>query len=214
MTVDYRVVKKYPDGSFFSFAKGAFDNWQVRYTNSEGKQNSPKDIDYLTKLKQLVCALSSSTKADLPTAITIVRNDFVTIYHLVYQNAINQSGNPINQESDFNKIASLSQKYSEVLKTEKLFGVLYLAMISEWHYTIPNSIPKTRSYYRHTLKALAVMQVLRGGMDPSEAADWSRNKHKSKTPQEKMSEMGKYKIDYKKIMDVKIDDTKEQYPLS
>lgn len=200
----------FPDGSYFQYQKGKFDNWQVNYVNGVQKnyltEGALRDVDYLRDVKKL-----RNEKDGL------FRRDFNWIFEQVTSSAIQNVGNPMVNQLVIDKIRIRAAKYKNLVPSYysstvweqwhavKTMSVLYLAMISEWHYVLKGG---TRSKYRHLLKKLAIYQVL-SGISPEVAAEAT----KGVKPGCMSSMFTKYKVKKHPVVDIEIVPGKEQYPI-
>ncbi|GAK30967.1 hypothetical protein WOSG25_060890 [Weissella oryzae SG25] len=193
---------KLPDDSEIFYEKGKFDSWRVTY-KSNGMKNyfqdgAPLDKDYLSDL----ASFSQNTDSK-----KIVKRDFDEIFDKVLERARSTSGNPVPVQEDFDDIIIIARKYkSNPWHALKTFCILYMTMISEWHYVLKNG---DRTKYKHLLKKLAVYQVL-CDINPVAAANTS----KGLSPKGMHDKFDEYNIDYRYIEEFKIDLSKEQYPLA
>lgn len=200
----------FPDRSYFQYQKGKFDNWQVNYVNGIQKnylnEGALRDVDYLKDVKKL-----GNEKYGL------FRGDFNWIFEQVTSSAIKNVGNPMVNQLVIDEIRIRAAKYKNLVPiyyssiaweqwhAVKTMSVLYLVMISEWHYVLKGG---TRSKYRHLLKKLAIYQVL-SGINPEVAADTT----KGGKPRYMSSMFNKYKVKKHPVVDIEIVQDKEQYPI-
>lgn len=192
------------------YGKGNFDYWQVRYVDKNGSHRAPLDKDYLEEYSKLPYHLRKNLNRQEENNKDYVRNDLLKISDMVLKMAEIKCGNPDINFQDLATLATMAKNYDNELETTKLFTTLYAAMISEWHYMIGKK-HNFRSIYRHGLKIIACMQVLEG-TSAYAASQWSKGSGKPILT--KMKEYHKiYDINFKAILDVDIDNKREQYPI-
>lgn len=138
--------KVFADGSWLGFGQGKFDPWCVYYVSPQGKREPPKDVGYFQAL------LRFST---LYGAERIYR-DFVQVYDwttATLEPAVMQA------------ISRLASGYlpHHQLKVDKVFSVLYMAMIAEER--------KANTRLGKRIKRLGVHMLLREGVEPNRAAE-------------------------------------------
>lgn len=107
-------IKNFSDGSFLEYDRGSFDNWCVYMTNTEGIRKPPKDTEYFMQLVEYSKKYGNDR----------IYQDFVKVYDMT------------NNELDdnvLNKITDISSKFKEedTLEINKIFTILYTAMIAE-----------------------------------------------------------------------------------
>lgn len=155
---------KYNDGSYYTYSHGKKDDWYLLYYDSKGNSHKLFDKDYFNIVKFYSIKYGNN----------YVFKDFETVYDMVSELAKNHNSNPEPSLNDLNKIKLISAKYEQdCLPIDKLFGLLYLAMISEWHYVTSSGNP---SILKHSLKKLGIYQVIFEGKDGEYAACYSKNK--------------------------------------
>lgn len=108
-----QLVRRFFDGSFLEYDRGGFDDWCVYLTDASGHREPPRDEAYFAQLKLLAQQFGTDK----------VYGDYVKVYHW--------TGTQIN-ERVLDDIQLLSKTYGKnALRVEKLFSILYMAMISE-----------------------------------------------------------------------------------
>ncbi|MBQ7243137.1 MAG: hypothetical protein IJS52_02930 [Bacilli bacterium] len=112
MTEQYGKIVQFSDGSFLEYAHGKFDPWCVFYNGPDGSRFPPRDVEYFQQLLDYSEKLGAG----------IVYSDYVTLY--------NATGKSIEAKA-FAMARFLSEKYPDPLEAEKLFCILYLAMLAE-----------------------------------------------------------------------------------
>jgi hypothetical protein len=141
------LVKKFRDGSRLEFGKGNFDDWCMHYYRASGKICYPLDSEMLKHLLKYEKKYGT------------VYRDFVTIYE-----STDKTINPYVVEL----ITSMCSKYGDdSLRIDKLLTTFYASMIAEEN--------KEGTHLGKRVKRLGVHQVLRDGMPPEEAANYSKN---------------------------------------
>lgn len=107
------VIKKFKDGSFLEYDWGSFDEWCVYMNDSSGSRKPPRDTDYFAQIQ----ALSSKY------GVEKIYKDYVAVYNL--------TGKQV-EPSVFERIAEIADTYGDdALIIEKIFSILYMAMIAE-----------------------------------------------------------------------------------
>lgn len=107
------VVKKFSDGAFLEYAQGSFDEWCVYITNAKGERMPPYDKDYFGFLKKMSIVFGAKK----------IYSDFVSIYE--------RTGIEVDRNT-LEHIESIAGTYGmRSLQMEKIFTILYMAMISE-----------------------------------------------------------------------------------
>ena len=144
------VVKHFSDGSFLEFARGSFDDWCVYITTSSGERMPPLDVDYFRFLKYW-SSLYSAEK---------IYADFIGIYEM--------TGAEV-EESVLVHIETVATTYEEKrLEFEKVFTILYMAMIAEEN--------KAHTRLGKRIKRLGLHVLLLEGAAVEYAADFMRKK--------------------------------------
>ena len=142
-----RIAKTFSDGTAVGWDRGKIDDWCVYIINVDGTQYSPLDIDYFTEL--LYYGEQFGRKR--------VYDDFVKLYDAVV------SKKP--EECHIEVIDKVVSTYPEdvQLPINKLFTILWMAMISEWNYMINGRTP---TKLQHRIKRLGVHTMLIEGKSP------------------------------------------------
>lgn len=170
---DYRILRKYNDGTYFTYSHGNFDDYHLMFHTADGRPHDLLDKDYLKRIK---------TIANVYGTEKVYSNFMIIVKCIEKISTLNpQNVQPIKQ--DLEKIANFSKDFGESrLSINKLYDCFYFAMISEWHWH--------NSKLHHRLKHLAVYQVLFLALPPDEAANWAKHKPYFKIDEE----MQKYGI--------------------
>ncbi|MQS89571.1 DUF7004 family protein [Companilactobacillus mishanensis] len=161
---DMREVKKYSDGMVYYYTTGKKDPWcLIKFEN--GHNEPLYDVDFLRKIQNYAKKYGKG----------VMYNNFLKISDLVDSNAYETNGKPNSKVSDINTIDKISATFGQdSLDIGKMFGYFYFTMIAEWYYE-NNGHP---SYLKHRIKQLGVYQVIHGGLNPYEAATFSRKRRK------------------------------------
>ena len=144
------LIKEFTDGSLLEYDRGGFDNWCVYLSRPGRPRYAPKDTQYFTELKTIAEKFSAKN----------VYADFVEIYAA--------TGKQIETQV-LDKIGALCKKYNaDALEVEIIFVIFYAAMVAE----------ENKAYTRlgKRVKRLGLYQVLFDGMEPRQAADYSKGK--------------------------------------
>ena len=112
MQEHYGKIIEFEDHSYLEYAHGKFDPWCVFYNSPDGARKPPRDVDYFQQL----LGYSETLGTD------VVYNDYVALY--------DATGKQID-ENAFALVHSISEKYPVPLEAEKMFCILYLAMLAE-----------------------------------------------------------------------------------
>lgn len=147
-----RLVKNLANGRKVVFDSGRFDDWCVYVVEADGCRQAPLDIQYFTDLKQIA--------RNYPTGK--VYGDFVSIYELTGKQVDLQVLHLID------KITLTYHSFHQTL-AEQWFTVLYAGMIAEEN--------KANAILKKRIKRLGMYQVLELGMEPEEAARFSRGRN-------------------------------------
>ena len=155
MLEDKRNFIYFRDGSKMFHASGKFDSWCVYYEEPNKEPVALLDKGYFKVLNFLKEKYNGEK----------IYKDFVKIYDLV--------------TTDFNQdvistIQEISQTYGiHQLRAEKMFTVLYMAMVSEFHWVSRAGKP---TVLNKRLKRLGVYQIVMLNYTPTDAANYSRHK--------------------------------------
>jgi len=145
-----RVIKNVPGSFQIAFGWGSFDAWCVFLTRLSAKTYAPKDTEYFTLLQQLAIIHGAAK----------MYNDFLSFYHPTTATL---------NETILETITTLSQEYQPNAEEINLwFTVLYAGMVAEEN--------KTHAILKKRIKRLGLHQVLLEGMNPMEAANFSKGK--------------------------------------
>ena len=144
------IVKRFSDGSFLEFARGSFDDWCVFITTASGDRKPPLDVEYFRFLKYWATRYSPER----------IYADFVSIYE--------RTGTEV-EDTVLSYIETVASTYEEKqLEFEKVFTILYMAMIAE------ENKEKTRLGKR--IKRLGLHVLLLENASVDYAANFMRNK--------------------------------------
>lgn len=136
-----RIVKTFSDGSSLGWDRGSLDDWCVYYIDADNNREPPLDVDYFTDLLKIADKYGHNR----------IYNDFVTMYDVI------GSKNP--NECHIEIIDHLVSTYpdDDQLSINKLYTILWMAMVSEWNYLLPSGRP---SILKHRIKRLGVYTML------------------------------------------------------
>lgn len=150
-----RVAKTFSDGTSLGWDRGSMDDWCVYMINPDGSTKPPKDVDYFTEL--LFFADKYGHKR--------VYDDFVKMYDVI------NSKNP--DECHIEIIEEIVKSYpvEDQLAIDKLFTILWMAMVSEWNYMIRGRYP---TKLQHRIKRLGVYTMLIEGQTPEYSANFMK----------------------------------------
>lgn len=108
-----KIVKTFCDGTFLEYGSGAFDDWCVYLINLDGERKPPKDVEYFSELKLL------SRKHGAQQ----IYDDYISLYLITTKTV---------EDVVFSEISKIASTYDEdALQVEKIFSILYMAMIAE-----------------------------------------------------------------------------------
>lgn len=141
-------IKDFSDGSFLEYDRGKFDDWCVYLTNANGTRRPPLDVDYFTQLQELAAKYS----------VERIYSDYVQVYELV--------GKAVNN-ADLVEITSIASSYgNDSLELDKIFSILYMAMIAEER--------KAYTKLGKRIKRLGIHKLLIEGKSVRDAANFMR----------------------------------------
>ena len=143
-----QLIRRFKDNSFLEYDDGSFDCWCVYLTAPDGSRKPPRDVDYFRQLQ--VLAEQYGTQK--------VYADYVAVYNL--------TGKTVD-ESVFTHIKQISGSYADdSLEVEKIFSILYMAMIAE----------EQKEYTRlgKRIKRLGIHKLLLENAAVHEAANFMR----------------------------------------
>lgn len=144
------IVRNFSDGSYLEYDTGQFYDWCVYLTRPGHPRYAPRDFQYFERLK--LYASHSSNDA--------VYDAFVKVY--------NATGRKV-EKSVFDSIDAISRGFgSDALDLSIDFSIIYMGMIAEEN--------KAFAILGKRVKRLGVYQVLKGGMSPNMAANFSRGR--------------------------------------
>lgn len=162
-----QVLCKYPDGSYYRFAHGCFDDYMVVFCQAHHRPVALRDAACLGRLAQL---------GDL-AGNQVVYHFFAIAFELVTANVAQAPTGPaVSRPADLKVLKRLSNYFADLsddaryqpLAVKKLFDYFYFAMLAECYH------PYTQLYHR--IKRLAVYQVLILGMSAADASVFSRGR--------------------------------------
>ena len=156
---DERNFIHFSDGSRMFHAFGKKDAWCVYYEAKKSKPKAMLDKEYFSVLKWMADTYGKDK----------VYSDFVLIYDATSERFDERVIELIKEKSN-------SYKGSEI-RAEKLFCILYMAMVSEYHYVSNRGEP---SKLNKKVKRLAVHQILNEGYSVNDAAKFSYGKNPEK----------------------------------
>ena len=108
-----KLIKKFQNGTFLEYDRGAFDEWCVYFTDANGKRKPPRDVDYFNQLTEFAERYG----------VQKVYADYVEVYNL--------TGKEVEQ-SVLERISKIASSYDEdSLTIDVIFSILYMAMIAE-----------------------------------------------------------------------------------
>ena len=141
-------IKDFPDGAFLEYDNGQFDEWCVYMNQPNGTRRPPLDRDYFTQLQ----SFAGKYGADR------IYEDYVSVYNLVGKEVDN---------NDLNEITNIASAYgSDALELDKIFSILYMAMIAEER--------KAFTKLGKRIKRLGVHKLLIEGETVQQAANFMR----------------------------------------
>ena len=145
------IIKRLKHDRKVMFDYGAFDGYCVYVADDYGNKQAPRDYEYFRFFLELTEIYGNDK----------VYNDFLTIYDL--------TGRTISEDVR-NKIDEIVSTYNEDVrdKVEENLSVIWGGMIAEEN--------KENSYLGKRVKHLGMYQVLKGGMLPEDAAEFSKGK--------------------------------------
>lgn len=145
-----RIVKKFSDGSFLEYDKGAFDDWCVYLNRPNITRYAPKDYQYFKRLSEYA----------LKYGANVLYQDFVEIYNLTTSKL---------EDAVFEYIDKLCMKYgSDEIDIAIDFSIIYMGMVAEEN--------KAFTKLGKRVKRLGVHQVLMDKLHYNVAANFSRGK--------------------------------------
>ena len=107
------IIKRFEDGSYIEYDTGSFDKWCVYLNQPDGSRRPPKDMDYFSDLKRFAAKYGEME----------IYNDFVSVYEI--------TGKQVEPFA-LQKISDISSAYGgDSLEIDRIFSILYLAMIAE-----------------------------------------------------------------------------------
>jgi len=143
-----QTLREFPDDSYLSFDSGSFDEWCVYYIDKNGKE-PPRDIDYFSKLVMYAKKYGND----------VIYADFVGLYDKTGKNV---------DETAWEYINDIILKFDESdrLEINKLFSIIYMAMISEEN--------KENTRLGKRIKRLGIYKLLIEQKDVTTAANFMR----------------------------------------
>lgn len=141
-------IKDFSDGTFLEYDHGKFDDWCIYMNYPNEARRPPLDRDYFAQLQSFSRVYG----------VHKVYQDYVTVYNLV--------GKAVDN-NDLNKISQIASTYgNDALEMDKIFSILYMAMIAEER--------KAYTKLGKRIKRLGVHKLLLEGETVSEAANFMR----------------------------------------
>lgn len=143
------VIKMFSDGSYLEYSEGNFDQWCVYMVNpAKHLRFPPLDTDYFRFLQN-----QSQTYGKQK-----IYEDFISLYNLTQKQI---------QPSVLGHIEYIAQYYGELqLEFEKIFTILYMAMIAEEN--------KARTKLGKRIKRLGIHRLLIENDTAQSAANFMR----------------------------------------
>lgn len=141
-------IKDFPDGAFLEYDNGKFDGWCVYMNQPNGAKYPPLDRDYFTQLQAFAGKYS----------VDRIYRDYVKVYNLV--------GKAVDN-ADLVGITNIASAYGEdALELDKIFSILYMAMIAEER--------KAHTKLGKRIKRLGVHKLLMEGATAQHAANFMK----------------------------------------
>ena len=143
-----RKIRTFSNGQSLEYDWGGFDYWCIFIRKLDDSRNPPRDIEYFSNLVDLGKIYGFDR----------IYSDLKKIYLL--------SGKEID-EKVLKYISLVSEEYQENrLNVEILFSIIYAAFIAEEN--------KARTKLGKRIKLLGIHQILKEGISPDIAANYSR----------------------------------------
>jgi hypothetical protein len=145
-----QILKTFRDSLTLIYDQGKFDQYCIFLISPTGYKHAPLDVEYFTDLKKLADCFGAN----------YVYQDFCNIY---------QATTPIAEAEIFQHITYISQmRYAgESLPADKVFSILYAAMVAEEN--------KAHAILKKRIKRLGIHQLLFvEGFTPEKAAQFSK----------------------------------------
>lgn len=141
-------IKDFSDGSFLEYDNGQFDEWCVYMNQPNGIRHPPLDRDYFAQLQSFANKYG----------VNKIYEDYVSVYNLV--------GKAVDN-NDLNEITNIASTYgNDALEIDKIFSILYMAMIAEER--------KAFTKLGKRIKRLGVHKLLIEGETAQQAANFMR----------------------------------------
>jgi len=145
------LIKDLKNGRRIIFDKGKFDDWCVYIVECNGDRIAPQDRSYFAFLRNKALSYPRNK----------IYHDFVRVYERT------------NSEVEINVLTLIDEivdtyRDDDKLDVEQWFTVLYAGMIAEEK--------KANAILKKRIKRLGMYQVLVLGMEPNDAANFSRGK--------------------------------------
>ena len=138
-------IKDFPDGAFLEYDNGQFDEWCV-YMN--GTRRPPLDRDYFSQLQTFASVYG----------VDRIYQDYVKVYDL--------EGKAVDKAA-LVEISDIASFYgNDALELDKIFSILYMAMIAEER--------KAYTKLGKRIKRLGVHKLLIEGETVQQAANFMR----------------------------------------
>lgn len=150
----HSFVQTFEDGDQIYFGPGKFDEWCVYRVPQGGEARPPRDSEYFADLLRFGNRYGSRR----------IYSYFRTVY--------DSTGNrPTRDVLEQINLHSLTLVGPDQLEYQKVMTTIYYAMVAE-----ENRKPISRYPLRKRIKKIGVFQVLIEGMEPLEAANYSRGR--------------------------------------
>lgn len=143
-----QLIKSFEDGAYLEYDRGSFDDWCVYLTKSDGNRRPPRDVDYFSQLKHLANRYG----------VERIYTDYVRVYDL--------TGKQVESSALANITAIASAYGADALEIDKIFSILYMAMIAEER--------KKFTRLGKRIKRLGIYKLLIENRSVSDAANFMR----------------------------------------
>jgi len=141
-------IKDFSDGAFLEYDRGQFDDWCVYMNSPNGTRRPPLDKDYFSQLQQFSAQYG----------VDRIYGDYVKVYNLV--------GKAVDN-ADLVEVTNIASGYgSDALELDKIFSILYMAMIAEER--------KAYTKLGKRIKRLGIHKLLIEGRSVQESANFMR----------------------------------------
>lgn len=141
-------IKDFPDGAFLEYDNGQFDEWCVYMNQPNGTRRPPLDRDYFSQLQTFASVYG----------VDRIYQDYVRVYDL--------EGKAVDKAA-LVEISDIASFYgNDALELDKIFSILYMAMIAEER--------KAYTKLGKRIKRLGVHKLLIEGETVQQAANFMR----------------------------------------